>query len=187
MHTLTQKTQNVVMFKRTLLGLALAAASTGVSADDLGEALAGGKAYGDFLLRNESVEQDNAAEDSSALTLRSRLGYNTGAFYGFTATVEMEDSRTVFGKEDYEYHPAARPNGYSVRGYSVIADAPHTELDQGYLQYKTDTVTFTGGRQVITYDTHRFVGHVGWRQDRCQTYGQTDNQLRIYFTTESNS
>src|SRR5690606_27976497 len=93
----------------------------------------------------------------------------TAAFHGFTGTLELEDSRTVFGKEDYDYHPLARPSGYTPRGRSVIADAPHTELDQGYIQYKNEMVTFTGGRQVITFDNHRFVGHVGWRQDR-QTF-----------------
>ena len=42
-------------------------------------------------------------------------------------------------------------------------------MDQAFLQYKTDTLTAKLGRQVITYDNHRFVGHVGWRQDR-QTF-----------------
>lgn len=53
--------------------------------------------------------------------------------------------------------------------YSVIADPETTELDQAYVQYKSDGVTAKLGRQVITLDNHRFVGHVGWRQDK-QTF-----------------
>ena len=52
---------------------------------------------------------------------------------------------------------------------SVIADPDHTELDQAFIQYKGDKLTGKIGRQVITMDNHRFVGHVAWRQDR-QTF-----------------
>ncbi|MDX2320698.1 MAG: alginate export family protein, partial [Moritella sp.] len=38
-----------------------------------------------------------------------------------------------------------------------------------YLQYKYAGLTAKGGRQIMTFDNHRFVGHVGWRQDR-QTF-----------------
>jgi hypothetical protein len=53
--------------------------------------------------------------------------------------------------------------------YSVIADPETTELDQALLQYKQKKFLMKIGRQVITMDNHRFVGHVGWRQDR-QTF-----------------
>jgi len=42
-------------------------------------------------------------------------------------------------------------------------------LDQAYIQYNNDKFTAKLGRQIITLDGHRFVGHVGWRQDR-QTF-----------------
>jgi hypothetical protein len=42
-------------------------------------------------------------------------------------------------------------------------------LDQGYLQYAKDDLTVKFGRQVIILDNYRYVGHVGWRQDR-QTF-----------------
>lgn len=141
------------------------ASSQSVLAESVTEALTSGKAYGDFNLRYESVDQDNAAKDASALTLRTRLGYTTGSVSGFSATVEMEDSRIVLGQGDY----TVGPTGYNSGIYSVIADPEHTELDQGFIQYKNDKVTAKLGRQVITMDGHRFVGHVGWRQDR-QTF-----------------
>lgn len=172
MNTQKTKSKSIGLLQHTVLASAIAATSAwslSAQAEDFAQALSGGKAYGDFLLRYETVEQDNVLKDASGLTLRSMFGYTTAAFHGFTATLEAEDSRTVLGKEDYDYHPLARPSGYTVRGYSVIADAPHTELDQAFVQYKADKFTFTGGRQVITMDNHRFVGHVGWRQDR-QTF-----------------
>ena len=151
-----------------VLGLAIASIAMGqvsaVSAGSVAQALKTGKAYGDFRLRYESVDQDNTLDDASALTLRTRIGYKTGSVDGFSATVEMEDSRVVAGVDDYN-----DTNGKNVGEYSVVADPETTELDQGFLQYKTTNTVTKLGRQVITMDNHRFVGHVGWRQDR-QTF-----------------
>ncbi len=147
------------------VGLSLFSASHGVAAQSVTEALASGKANLDMNLRYESVDQDNAVKDASALTLRTRVGYTTGSVNGFSAKVEMEDNRIVLGQGDY----TVGPTGYQLGQYSVIADPEHTELDQGYIQYKQDNFVAKLGRQVITFDNHRFVGHVGWRQDR-QTF-----------------
>lgn len=159
---------------KTLLSAAIAASAMSGTAnasvvDGITSALTGGTAYGDFRLRYEGVEQDNTADDANALTLRTKLGYKTGAYEGFSATVEFEDSRVVAGQDGYELPGPARQAGYAVKGKSVIADPEVTELDQGFLQYKTDSLTAKFGRQVITMDNHRFIGHVGWRQDR-QTF-----------------
>ncbi len=48
------------------------------------KAITSGKAYADFRLRFESVDQDNALKDSDALTLRSRVGYETASHEGFS-------------------------------------------------------------------------------------------------------
>ncbi len=141
------------------------AQATGVLADAVADALTGGKAYGDFNLRYETVDQDNSLKDASALTLRSRLGYTTGTVEGFSATLEFEDSRIVAGEDEF----SVGPTGFHPGEYSAINDPETTELDQGFVQYKNKSLTAKLGRQVITYDNHRFVGHVGWRQDR-QTF-----------------
>lgn len=147
------------------LAFASLAATTPSIADSVTGAITGGKAFGDFRLRYEEVDQDNALENASALTLRTRLGYTTAELEGFSATVEMEDVRIVGGEGDY----TVGPTGYKVGEYSVIADPEVTELDQGFVQYKQGMFSGKLGRQVIAYDGHRFVGHVGWRQDR-QTF-----------------
>lgn len=145
--------------------LALALSAHPSIANDLVEALKAGTTAGDFRLRYENVEQDNPLEDAGALTLRSRLTYTSGTIEGLSVLLEMEDVRVVGGVDDY----TVGPTSFNPGEYSVIADPETTELDQAFVHYKHDALTIKGGRQVITYHDHRFVGHVGWRQDR-QTF-----------------
>ena len=95
-------------FQKSLLSVAVVSAATGFTslsiADEFTEALTSGKAYGDFRLRYEAVDQDNALKDADGLTLRSRIGYTTGTFNGLSATIEVEDSRVVAGVEDFNFH-----------------------------------------------------------------------------------
>ncbi|WP_287009562.1 alginate export family protein [Alteromonas sp.] len=129
------------------------------------EALSDIKASADFYLRYEGASQDNALSDANALTLRTFAGIESGEYNGFSFKVEMEDSRIVLGQGDY----TVGPTGYNVGEYSVIADPETTELDQAYIQYRSDNIKVKAGRQVIALDTHRFIGSVAWRQDR-QTF-----------------
>lgn len=150
---------------RNTLGLAIATiiassslSSQALASESIADAISSGTAYGDFRLRYEHVEQDNAKDDAKALTLRSRVGYNTASYEGLSATVEFEDARVV-----------ADQDRYTKENYSTIADPETTELDQAFIKYSAGDLTVKGGRQVLTLDNHRFVGHVGWRQDR-QTF-----------------
>jgi hypothetical protein len=141
----------------------LTSSSISVSANSENETESNAKASVDFNLRYETVDQDNTAKDASALTLRSRLNYTTASYNGFSGVVEFEDSRQIAGVNDYN-----DTVGNNTQ-YSVIADPETTELDQAFVQYKYDKLTAKIGRQVITLDNHRYIGHVGWRQDR-QTF-----------------
>ena len=123
-----------------------------MGAESLTEAITNGTVKGDIRIRYEDV--DNDVTDSDGMTIRTRLGYLTDSYADFSAYLEFEDVRDMFGIDDEE---------------ELIPDPEVTEVDQGFLQYKNDQVTGKGGRQVITLDNHRFVGHVGWRQDR-QTF-----------------
>jgi hypothetical protein len=156
------KNINTTTFTLSLLTAAILSAPAAFAADsDLTSALTDGKLSANLNLRYEGVEQDNAAKNADALTLRTRLNYTTGAFKGFTAAVELENSVALV--DDYK---DAIGHGNE---YSVVADPDHTELDQAYIAYKEGKLSGKIGRQVITMDNHRFVGHVGWRQDR-QTF-----------------
>jgi len=121
------------------------------------------KFYGDLRLRYETVSQDNALADADGLTLRTRLGLKTPSRAGFSGVVELENSLSII--DDF----SVPPTGDRVGEFSVIADPETTELDQAFVQYKSDTLSAKLGRQIFTLDGHRFVGHVGWRQDR-QTF-----------------
>lgn len=143
----------------------MCAAVSPVYAQSLNDAITGGKVGGVLNLRFEDVSQDNALEDASVLTLRSAVSYTTGDFQGFSAMLEMEDVRAVFGQDEY----TVGPSGFNPGIYSVIADPETTELNQGFLQYTRGAFTAKVGRQVITHDAHRFIGSVPWRQD-WQTY-----------------
>ncbi len=154
-----------LLFMASPLVVAMGLSVQPVFADSLIDALSSGTTTGDIRLRYETVEQDNAVDDADALTIRTRLTYATGSLNGFSGVLEMEDSRSALGIDDY----TVGPTGFKPGQYSVIADPQTTELDQAFIQYKSDIATIKAGRQVITLDGHRFVGHVGWRQDR-QTF-----------------
>lgn len=147
---------------KTMLAMAIAVAGVqpALAEDTISDAFKSGDGYGSLRLRYEDVDQP--AADGSALTLRTLVGFKTADYQGFSAVVEAEDVRIVGGEGDY----TVGPTGYNVgSGFSVIPDPESTEIDQAFIQYKNDKVTAKVGRQVITLDGHRYVGHVGWRQD----------------------
>jgi hypothetical protein len=166
---------NLLTVITSALILAGAASST-FAADSVYEALSSGKATGNFNLRYEGVSQDNTVKEAIAFTLRTRLGYTTAELEGWSVSFELEDNRILLGQGDY----TVGPTGYNLGEYSVIADPEFTELDQAFVQYKKDKLTVKLGRQVIALDGQRFVGHVGWRQDR-QTF---DAATIIYAVNE---
>lgn len=157
------KKQTAVPFKISALFAGVVLAPLTLAGETLEEVISEGKAYGNFNLRSAIIDQET--NNASALTLRSRLGYVTGSKNGFSATLEVEDSRIALGQNDF----TVGPTGFNPGEHSVVADPETTEVDQAFIQYKNDMVTTKIGRQVFTLDDHRFVGHVGWRQDR-QTF-----------------
>lgn len=144
------------IIKKKLFLACITAVTTGcpiiVNADNLTDALKASTVSGDFNLRYENVDTDSA--DSDGLTFRSRLTITTGSIGNFQAVAGFEDVRDVFGIDDEN---------------NLIPDPETTEVDQAFLQYTSPRFSAKIGRQVIALDNQRFIGHVGWRQDR-QTY-----------------
>lgn len=101
---------------------------------DFYSVLTTGKAHLEFRYRLESVDQDPFSRDATASTLRSRLNYQTGELRGFSALVEA-DNVTVIGDDD-AYNSTV--NGVTTR--PVIADPGYTEVNQAYLQYKSEAL-----------------------------------------------
>ncbi|MCF6210816.1 MAG: hypothetical protein L3J88_07930 [Gammaproteobacteria bacterium] len=135
-----------------------------LAGDNLTAALTGGKATLDMRVRYEGVNQDNARDDATALTVRTRLGYKTGNFMNVSGFLEMSNVTSLTADEDYN----SKTNGNAA--YSVIADPTNTIVNRAHLDYTgiPDT-TLRYGQQRIIYDNTRFIGNVGWRQTE-QTY-----------------
>lgn len=143
------------------LGIAGSASAADVS--DIGAAITGGKLILEMRGRYETVEQAGFAEDAEAITLRTRLGWETASWNGVKALVEFEDTRNLGADRYNDGVPPAEP-------YPVIGDPEVTELNRAQLTWTpSKTFTATIGRQRILLDDQRFVGNVGWRQDE-QTY-----------------
>ena len=140
-------------------------ASTGALADGVQPAISAAreaKPLIDLRLRSEAVDQDGMAEDAEAITLRARLGFETGKAWNTTFLAEGDFLTPL------ETHYNSTVNGKT--GYPVVADAETYEVNRLQLTNTSlaDT-TITLGRQRINLDDQRFVGNVGWRQNE-QTY-----------------
>ena len=144
-----------------LLTLAASVAQPSFGAKSIGEAFTESKVFGDLRLRFENQDLGGAATPSiDLLTLRSRFGFTTGNYSGFSLTAEVEDVRSVLGVDG-----------------PLPFEPETTEIDQAFVQYKSEKFWAKVGRQVVTHDNHRFIGHVGWRQDR-----QTFDAVRAKWT-----
>jgi hypothetical protein len=129
-------------------------------------AVAPASAQGHFLvnarLRTELADQDGFADDAAAVTLRTRLGYQTGEMSGFTFLIEGENVLHLV--EDFN----DTTNGRA--GYPVVADPETTELNRAQLTYTgLDNTSLTLGRQRMILGDARYIGNVGFRQNE-QTF-----------------
>ncbi len=133
-----------------------------------------GEASGSFRLRYESADVDDGTKDSAkALTVRTRLAYQTKGMNGLSAHIELEDVQALLGINDY-FDKGTISNGKTT--YDTIADPAMTEVNESYLKYMKDALEIKVGKQRIVFDNMRFVGHVGWRQD-----DQTFDALKATF------
>ncbi len=120
-----------------------------------------GRAWIELRPRWEAADQDGV-RPAEALTLRTRLGFETRAWKGLSATLEFEDVRALHG----DYNDAVPP----AEPYAVIADPEVTEVNLAHLVWKpAKEFSATLGRQRINLDDQRFVGGAAWRQDE-QTF-----------------
>lgn len=137
--------------------------ATAPDASTIASLVQGGKVRAEFRYRFEQVDQEPFASEAYASTLRSRLGFDSGAWNGLSASLEF-DNVTVLGDDD-AYNSTT--NGET--GRPVVADPEYTEVNQAYVQYAQGSFVGLLGRQRIVLDNQRFVGNVGWRQNE-QTY-----------------
>lgn len=151
--------------------------AAGVQAADSPDTLLGpiGGAMGetkfiiDTRLRNELVDQEPLAEDATALTVRARLGFETGKAWETSLLAEGELVEAL--DDDYRGDNAVA----TMTAYPVVADPETREVNRLQLvNTLLPGTTVTLGRQRINLDDQRFVGNVGWRQNE-----QTFDALRV--------
>ncbi len=124
----------------------------------------------DVRYRYEHVDQDNALKHANAQTLRTRVGFQTGKWYGLSTLVEA-DNVSRLGDAAYN----STRNGQT--DYSAVPDPDGSEINQALLRYDHAFGSAIAGRQRINLDNQRFVGGVGWRQNE-QTYDGVLGQLQ---------
>ena len=143
----------------TLLFICTAGPSFAADAASPFDAVAGSKVSLNLRLRYEEVQQTGLL-DGEALTLRTRLGFITAPWQGWTAMIEAENIAAANGDS---YSQAGINSGGA--GHAVVADPVMTEINQAWLVYKTTSDTATLGRQRLVLDNARFIGDSGWRQN----------------------
>jgi len=142
----------------SILAFSAQAAFASASSDWFSE----GQPILDLRYRFEHVTQDNVLRDANAHTLRTRVGYRTGAWNGISGLVEVDHVGDL-GSENYNNTRNGRT------GYAVVADPNGAAVNQLLLRYDHARGAAVLGRQRINLDNQRFVGGVAWRQNE-QTY-----------------
>lgn len=149
---------------------------TGSVADSITGAIAAGRLLLDVRGRWEHVDQTRTAvlkDAADAYTVRTQLGWETGAWNGVKALLEFQNVSHL-GPMDYAVNPpgATTPplNGAAKARYPLVNDPDETELNRLQLAWSPlREFTATLGRQRILIDDQRFIGNVGWRQNE-QTF-----------------
>src|SRR5262245_50085397 len=120
----------------------------------IGGAIGETKPIIDTRLRWEDVDQDPITKQAEALTLRARLGFETGKAWDTSLLAEGEFVWPL--KSDYN----STTNGNT--SYPTVADPESYEINRlQLLNTSIPQTTVTLGRQRITLDDQRFVGNVG--------------------------
>jgi len=150
-----------------LAGLLLAGATLpATAADSLPDAFGTDGFYAALRWRAEIVNQNDFENEAVAIPLRLRLGYESGAFAGFSLKVEV-DTIFDFGVDTYNEGGGNTPDRTD---FPVVADPQGGDLNQAFLQWRSaDGTRLRAGRQRIVYDNSRFIGDVVWRQNE-QTF-----------------
>lgn len=159
-----------VRTKRAVLAASSAMLACAVHADGLDPivgAIGESKPIFDTRLRYEDVNQEPMANDARAVTLRARLGFETGKAWETALLVEGDLISPL--TSDYN----STTNGETE--YPTVVDPETYEINRLQLvNTKLPGTTVTLGRQRILLDDQRFVGNVGWRQNE-----QTFDALRV--------
>lgn len=147
--------------------LLLASLSTGLLAQAAPTTVQGifdqGKFHLDSRLRFEHFHSDpSSPRDGDGFSLRTRFGFTTAPLHGFHASIEAENVEALSSKDEINPLDAAGTGTHINQFWGA-----YTQPDLGSIKV---------GRQIYTLDDHRFIGHVGWRQN-IQTFDAATAKL----------
>ena len=159
---------NLRLIKASLTLIAVFSTAPVVSDDSLTAALTEGDLHFSLRYRYEHVDDNRLSGagaplmHADALTLRTLLGYATGAFHNLSMTLDLEIV-TEAGIDDFN----DGSNGKTE--FATVVDPSGTEVDQAFLHYTgVPGTSLKLGRQYITYREapfHRYAGTILWRQN----------------------
>lgn len=182
------KLKTSLLFSSILLGATSTAGEIEVPNKTAATTTATEKSTSDWIdfslngrLRYEFRDDETASDSSTAGTVRVRPGMTLLPGKAFSAYFESE--HTYAFEDEYESGPGA--NGPTNPGNTAILDPENNELNQAYVQYKSNGILARVGRQRIILDKAALVGNVGWRQNE-QTYdaaliGYTADKFNITY------
>ena len=135
-------------------------AASSPAMDHVREFLSQGTFSLDLRARYERVGAYYQTEPADALTLGTRIGYQTPSYRGLVVMVQAENVASPM------------PNAYSQSGINdggdgkaVVTDPVGTEINQAWLQYTYGKTSVKAGRQRMQWDNGRFIGDHAWRQN----------------------
>ncbi|MBN8832312.1 MAG: hypothetical protein J0G94_17240 [Sphingomonadales bacterium] len=124
----------------------------------------------DARLRYETASQQDLADDADALTARLRGGVQASSG-PVSALVEGEGTLALINR----YYDGLR--GMAKR--PLVADPQDIALYRAQLQYRSEALVLTGGRQRLAFDDERFVGNVAFRQN-AQTFDAVKGEVLVF-------
>jgi hypothetical protein len=127
---------------------------------DLSSAFEKGYTSLDFRLRYEDANQSGSAEQGAqALTLKSRISYQTQRFNFFSAFVQLNSVSALPNDENYN------SGGNGQNDDVLVADPKGAGVGQAWLSYDIANTLFKYGRQHASLNNERLLGGNAWRQD----------------------
>lgn len=139
-------------------------------AESFREAFSEGETHLDFRLRYEDINQGD--QGAQALTLRSRIGFETLPYELFKAYVEFDDVRAIPDDDNYN------SGGNNQLDDVFLEDPEGTELNQAWIAYDIANTLIKFGRQTFSLNNERLVGGDSWRQNE-QTFTALSIQNEI--------
>ena len=129
-------------------------------AQDVQDAISGGKLLFQLRPRYEFVDQSNKPDQANAFTVRTLLGWETKAYHDFTGVLQFVNVSYLFNND---FNSSAATAARS--SYPTVADPNGTGVTQAYLDWTgLDRTSIKFGRQIAKLNNLRVLGDVNFRQ-----------------------